>query len=756
MRQVLAALVLSLCNLAHALTPASGNGVVIADTSGASQTNGPETVPRFFKQGDIPHYAQAIIDDTPLLTQCDVKNRWADGSVKFAIVSFVVPQIDSNGTLVTFQDQPTGNNTGYLTESDMLHHAYKFDATISLAGDKHHTISARDILSAGQFTYWLKGPIVTAIIVEDRANRSFDVNTDGLPGNPLHPIFEAWFYPNNHTVDVGLTLENTWASSNAAESARHQTFALSVSTGRDPQTTKLAQASFTQFAFTRWRRDYWVGETPTSAKVRFNFNPGYLESTGAYPHWDYVLNTSDVAKELSVYHNVRATYPQRFTLSGYDNPVGGGIASYPQGIDQPGEWRYGDWKGLFTSWDALYFFSGDPGLREEMLTNADLAGRFPIWYREADHNAGTGRYFDAPITGNVDSYGRVISVNVRQQFTASPSNWQPGCAGEAPDNVNTLTPLNYPSAYGGWRSLNTSHIPAFAYMAYTLTGKYVYLEEAQMQAAGEIASVTGCSNLTTPYYRQGHLGIANNNATRNTAWQLRDMAYAAYITPDGDPAAEYFKDKLLNNLALQEGGHGLPLDIRDTPDRTVAYEYGKSTWQHSEAANPSSFGLWYRNSGYAQTTNCVNNVKTGYLLTAYANFQEHFMIAVLGTTRQLGLADTKSLLTIFGRRYFHIILDPAVHDPYLVQEYVYPQQTADGRWVTDWTTFKNAYCAPKTTWEPGSPAVCAGEALGAVSYLEDITVDGYSGLDAWNSLKANLPTKPEARWSQAPTISNLR
>jgi hypothetical protein len=756
MKRLLLIMLFFVGNLAHALVPASGNGVVIADTSGSSQTNSPETVTRFFKQGEIPHYAQAVINGTRVLTQCDVKNRWADGSVKFAIVSFVVPRIDSNGTLVTFQDQSTGNNTGYLTQSDMLEAAYNFDATMTLDGVIDSAIRARAILAAGHFTYWLKGPIVTAAIVEDRANRSFDVSTDGLSGNPLHPIFEAWFYPQNHTVAVGFTLENVWASSNAANSARHQTFALALSTGNGAQTTNLMQARFTQFAFSRWRREYWIGGTPTAAKVRFDFNPRYLESTGAYPNWDYLVNPVDIAAEISAYRKLQANYPQRFTLPGYDNPVGGGIASYPQGINVAGEWKYDDWKGLFTSWDALYFFSGDPDLREEMLTNADLAGRFPIWYREADHNAGSGQYFDAPSTGNVDPYGRVISVNARQQFTASLSNWQPGCKGEAQDNVNILTPLNYPSAYGGWQALNTSHIPAFAYMAYTLTGKYGYLEENQMQAADEIAAVTGCFDLAAPYYRQGYLGLANAASTRNTAWQFRDMTYAGYISPDGDPAGPYFKDKLLNSLALQEAGHGIPQDIVDTGDRTVAYDYGRSAWGKSEASNPSPFGVWNSSTAYAQTKNCANNIKTGYLKSAYSNFPEHFMMATLGMIRQLGIANTKPLLTIFGRRYFHILLDPAVHDPYLVQEYVYPQQTADGQWVSDWSTFVNAYCVPKTSWQPGSSTVYATQALGALSYLSDITVDGFSGLDAWKWLKANLPVQPDARWSQEPIEDNKK
>jgi hypothetical protein len=638
----------------------------------------------------------------------------------------------------------------------MLEAAYNFDATMSLVGVTHPSISARAILAAGHFTYWLQGPIVTAVMVEDRANRSFDVNTDGLSGNPLHPIFEAWFYPENHSVDVGFTLENIWASSHPANSARHQTFALALSTGNGVRTTNLTQARFTQFAFTRWRRDFWIGGAPAAWKVRFDFNSRYLESTGAYPNWHYEVNPADVAGEVSAFHRLQTEFPQRFTLSGFNSDTGGGIASEPLAINQPGEWRYDDWKGLFPSWDALYFFSGDPDLREEMLTSADLAGRFPIWYREADHYAGSGQYFDAPTTGKLDPYGRVISVNARQQFTASLANWQPGCNGETADNVNTLTSLNYPSAYGEWRTLNTSHIPTFAFMAYTLTGKYAYVEETQMQAADEIAAVAGCFNLKIPYYRQGYLGLADAGGTRNTAWQFRDMAYAAYISPDGDPAGPYFKDKLLNNLALQEGGHAIPQDIVDTQDRTVAYEYGKNTWHQSEASNPSPFGVWYTNPAYAQTSNCGNNVKTGYLKTAYGNFQEHFMMAVLGMIRQYGIANTKPLLTIFGRRYFHILLDPAVHDPYLVEEYVYPQQMADGRWVTDWATFKNAYCVPKTSWEGGSPAVYGAQALGALSYMSDITVDGYSGLDAWKWLKANLPQKPDARWSQEPVDAKTK
>ena len=92
----------------------SGNGITVSDLSGSGQTNRFISVGRFFKQGDIPNFAQAVVGGAPILTQCDVKNRWPDGSLKFAIISFVLPSVSTAGTPVSFQNQTTGNNTGYL------------------------------------------------------------------------------------------------------------------------------------------------------------------------------------------------------------------------------------------------------------------------------------------------------------------------------------------------------------------------------------------------------------------------------------------------------------------------------------------------------------------------------------------------------------------------------------------------------------------------------------------------------------------
>lgn len=747
---------------------ASGNGIAISDLTGAGQTNRIVSFGRVFKQGDIPQFAQAVIGSTPVLTQCDVKNRWPDGSLKFAIISFVAPSVLPSGTQVTFQNQGTGNNSGYLTEASMLDPAYDFDGEIQLAGGVNRSISARSMLQAGAFRYWLQGPVVTAVIIEDRAGRSFDVNTDGGTGDPLHPIFEAWFYPQGHQVELGFTLENMWASSTATNSARNQTFSLTLATGSAAPQVRLSQASFTQWAFTRWRRAYWLGSDPPP--IQFNWNPAYLITTAAYPHYDmnYLPNSALVSAEYATYTNNITNYPERLTIPGYDNPNNhGGVVNYDQGIDATGDPEIGNWIGLHPTWDILYLLSGDNRLRKEMLDNADLVGRFPMWFREADHNAGSGHFFDQPGTGTVDPYGHVVSINARQQETLLLTGFNSGCTGASADYISPGAPLSY----SGWPALGTSHMGNTAFIPYTLTGKYYYLEQQELQSGYVAGFRVGCSNLTpgNPQwsFRQGHLGLLEL-LVRDTAWALRELAYGAFISPDGSPEAAYFLDKLKNNIALQEGQHGLPLDITDTSDRTTAYNWGKTTAAYSQdvttvlssyqMTSPSPVGTWQLDSAaisYAQN-GASNNINSTTIGAAGSMFQEAYLTVTLGRIEQLGVVNTDEVLSVPATRIFNTLLNPSVNH-YLIEQYCYPARSTAGTWVPDWATFQTGYTVLPTGWAPAgtSSDVRGFQHLAATSFLTGLTLGGYSGQEAWAWFKANKPHQSEfqtttPRWSITP------
>jgi hypothetical protein len=736
---------------------ASPNTVILYGRKDSTQANVPVSIPRFFKQGEVARYARPTVNGEPAAAwQCDEKNRWSDGSLKFAVVSLAVPHLAANRPVtVGFvnsggRDSGSGGDTpsGVLGKQELLQADFDFEATMRLAGTTSRTLSARAMVDAGKFRYWLQGPVVTAVIVEDRRGRSFDVNIDDGKGSPLHPIFEAWFYPENHEVEVGFTMENSWASSDSSKSARNQTYSLTLATGLRSPAVRLTQPTFTQYAFTRWRRSYWIGK---GNDVRIDWNPRYLLSTAAYPNWDSERLPSEAALS-GEYSKFSRLYPARVTISGFDDDSSsqghgpGGIASFDQGINSGGD---ADWIGLANTWDVMYLLSGDPRMRKMMIENADLAGRFPLWFREADDNAGSGKRFDAGKGSRVDTQGRVVSVNARPQVTLMTYIWHPGCTGEAPDNINAGSDLKS----GGWPSLDSSHMPEWGYIPYTLTGKFYYLEQLQMQAAYILGFYTGCYDLSNDYFRQGTLALLNR-APRDQAWAIRTVAYAAFVSPDGAPEGPYFRDKLLNTMAMWEGAHGLPNRYED---RAIAYRWGKNTWNSGQGNNPSPLGAWQVDAASYSYASQPVNIKNDQVYAAGSGFQEAFLISALGMVRQLGVADTKPLLAFMAKRYFHTLLDAKV-DHYLIEEYVYPQQLKPTkRWVADWDSFQAQYSVLPKSWGAldTSLKVRGFYALSATSYLTDINLDGYSGQAAWDWFKANLPYQNEfvdvnPKWSIKP------
>ena len=760
-----------------------GNGIVVYSTSGSPQTNRPVSIGRFFKDGDIPNFAQAVVGGNPILTQCDVKNRWPDGSLKFAIVSFVLPSVPTAGISVAFENQATGNNSGFLQKADMLAAGYNFEAAMALSGSgASPTISARNMLSNGSFTYWLQGPVVTAVIIEDRANRSYDVNADGAAGNPLHPIYEAWFYPENNSVQVGFTLENTWSSHIAQNGARDQTFALTLSTGESNPVTQLSQPAFTQYGFTRWRRAYFInppvaGCTDVLCDLGIDYGWNYLSTTGAYPNFDptYAGNktvqscgpiggsgTAIGCMDALYASDIGGANAGRLTIPGIDNPSGnGGVADYNEAVNTAG---YSPWIGLYPQWDVVRLVNGDvdPTLTQMSTNNADLSGRFPIFFREADSSIGVNSYYDCTAvnsgTGNCTSgtiapQGYNVSVNARQQATLNLYNWA-SCPGAGTESIAYHPPTDGSQWYQ--EPQDTSHVWDLAYVPYTLTGKYYYLEHEQLLAGFDIGNVNGCYSAASSALRQGHYGLVYG-VSRAYAWAIRTLAYAAFISVDGQPQGPYFLEKLQNNIAMTEGEHNMSLDVSNI-DTTWAWTWGQSPYIFSQANNVSQdpMQLWRFGDCADGTFTCyvaggggaANNLNSSIVLGAQSWFMTHFVNLSLGMVNQLGLVNTTAMLTRNAHLPIHVALDPSVNH-YLQDQYVYPTVAVGGgctgnlplgnncSWFANYTTWQTGFLTQPSNYSTSAEGSDYGaQALGELSFMTNITVDGYSGLNAYNVYKA--------------------
>ena len=725
-----------------AFTPRAAAQADTVSISGAAQSNRPISVARPFVQGEIANFAQAVIGGTAVLTQCDVKNRWPDGSLKFAIVSFIVPTIPAtNSVTVSFQNQTTGNNTGALTQAQMLSTTYNFEAAITLTGATPKMISARTMLSAGAWRPWLQGPIVTAVIIEDRSPvRAYDVDF-GDGSKALHPIIESWFYPQNGEVDNGVAIENDWVSSSNAMDERDETYSVSISAGSANPTTVFTNQSFTHVGSTRWQNRFSINAAPV---VNVNYNLAYLSSTKAIANYDATITVAPSV--VSQWQNVAVT-----ALGGNATGYGDYLYSIAQDGASP-------WIGLQPTWESVYLFSMDPGLFKTMLLNADLAGRESIMVREGDQNAGTGHFFDSG--GTVSTFGRVLSVNARPEASAATLTFSPSAvcsdgAAHAADQINTGTITDSFGLYNA----GPTHFPEAYYDSYLLSGRYFYLEGLQMTASYLLGWGQGCSDATYQHY--GANGLFYRGEDRGLAWAYRTVENAAFISPDGQPEQAYFIDKLQNNIAVDEGAHNLTLDI---PAKTAQYALGQGvftdTFLNSATNTQTTSPLYLWRSGscglVTESGGITNSVGVA---TAIQPWEQNFLRTVFGYGRDMGLG-TGALEQFLAGWALHQLLDPtAGGGPSNIKQYSFPASRlptwplgacndpppTGSYWEPTWAGIASDMSVSKSWDADGveNPEGYQNIAFGTVSFLYPYTVDGYTGAAAVALMVAQVPSQAD-------------
>ena len=700
--------------------PSASDTVTIQETSGTAQANRAVSIPRAFVQGEIPNYAQASIGGTPVLTQCDVKNRWPDGSLKFAVVSLVIPSLPANGTVtIAFSNQSTGNNAGGLAQTDMLSAPYNFEAQVQESGASSHTASARTMLSNGSFRYWLQGPIVTAVIIEDRSTaRTYDFNTDGGAGNPLHPIFEAWFYPQGNRVEAGYTVENVWAGSTTTNSMRDQTYSFALVSGQTTPTTHFTQASFIHIGRSRWYRHFWVGNN-TPPAIRIDHNLAYMVQTKVIPNYNtaLVLDNALVSAEFSG----APTGPQPVTSSG----------NIPKDMNAGGA---ADTIGLMAKGETMYLMTmgADDRMLTVVLGNADQTGRVPFHYRESDTNL----FFDA---GNsVNAFARVPSVNARPMEDwgiGFNSDYNNNCSGA---NTKTLNLGNVTA--DGWdtNGMDSSHWPEMGFVAYLITGKYYFMEETEMAGAYMLGWSGGCPGAR----RSGAFGILNEpQPGRGVAWAFRAVTHAWLSSPDASPEQAYFSDKLENTIAAFEGKQAITIS---DPSRLAAWTLGT---QDQDSKGPSPLHFWY--GGEAQFIESPMRTD-GFLAAAWSPWEESYLLCTFGMARDAGLVHAGDLLAWGANRWFHLALDTTnVNNIYLVGTYRFPTKlAATNSWVTNYSDYKTAFLGNggglPTSWTSNWSCNYAPdddkryEGLATLGFLYPYTADGFSGQNAWNTVYQSM------------------
>ena len=469
--------------------------VSVQSTASTAQWSVPVSFGQVFAKGDLKSTerlsAQVGTERLPL--QLDVKARHADGSVRHAVLSAVLPQLaaGANPTLALVKSNDAPPPAPVPTARQLLGQGFSTGVELNLGG-RVYRASADELLAQGRATAWLQGPVVQEWLVTAPL-------VDG--GGVVHPHLSARFavrwFPQTKRARVDVVLENDWAYEPAPQNFQYDV-AVTVGGAR-----VYAKQALNHFAHARWRKTFWWGDEP---KLDLRHDAAYMIRSGALPSYDTSVKPSAAAlTALANAWSTAKTEPMAPGLVVTYMPSTGGrpdIAPLPQ-------------------WSAMYLLSMDPRAKAVTLGVGDLAGSWPIHYRDKN----TGRpvsLADYPYMTLLGRPGDTVNPKTRK------SEAFPACTACA------TAPYNY--------SPDSAHQPSLAYLPYVVTGDHYHLEELQFWANYNMLQAN-------PYYRDFEKGLLKADQVRGQAWSLRTLGQVAYITPDADPMKAYFSERLQNNLA---------------------------------------------------------------------------------------------------------------------------------------------------------------------------------------------------------------
>jgi len=688
--------------------PSSDNTMTLVNLSSAVVLDYPLQFARAFVEGEIADYAEIVLDGGAIPTQCDVKNRWGDGSVKFAILAAVVPSLlpDVPATLQFVNG--AANNAPSDPPAD-------YDARIILTNPvEGSTIFAStwEMLQGGAYSLWTSGPIAQTYVCCDRsAARIYDIGWSSH--RPFHPWFVVTVWPTLNKVFTRFVGEiaNT-------EAMQAQTYDLDLTVGG---AEVYSQPNIAHLPGSRWSRTAWWGAAP-EPKVNLHHNIAYLAQTGLVPNYDPAVVIPPSTSE--------AHYANWLTTN---RAIGGAGWWQPSMPTTGGRLDI----GLNPSWNVSALLSGDWRDREIMLGQAELAGWWKRHIREGD-----------PTKAN---FGRTIHCHTRGTYGFLDARF----AGSVEDAVVIIDP----GAPNNWQSDIAHHPDPFS-IPYLMTGDPFFLDGLEMWQ--------GCNSLWgNPGYRNySNMTCYGDGQTRAMGWMYRTLFNAAALLPDTDPLRGVFERMVDEAIAKDEGQR----HINDTEFAgSVQHVFGATpigtTGDGWSGHGPPPCRWWAGAGGYAATDPVYYNTTVAY--SANSHWMTMFCIAALGRGRELGFPCDDLLAWVAP----HVIgqFGTEGYPPQLCGQYVVPDMKKAGTgaaWFESWDEVLTGWSAQKQTgrlngeieigyW--GLPINYYNEARTALSFVTDQP----GGEEAWDRCEETIAAKTlesgiAIPWADDPTWAVVR
>lgn len=501
--------------------------LTIENTATSAAGIAPATFGQVFAVGDLPASGAAVqlVGPTTLPAQMDVKATHADGSVRHAIISALVPSIAGSGSASYNIVRAVAAASSPAVPSDFSGLA----SVVSIVDAGVTYTASLATLLAGAYATWLAGDVVSEWLGKVPL-----VSSGAVTHPSITARFEVRAYKGQSKARIGVIIENSAVTANGA-AAKHANYDITISVGG---AQVYAKTGVNHLAFTRFRKSFWWGVAPT---LHVRQNTAYLIASKAVPNYDPVLiggiDQPTIASIKTALDGKKDVFQ-----SGYNTaymPTTGGRPEI----------------GLITAVDAIYLLDMGAQAKDNAITQSELMGGWDAHRRDTatDRPINVGSYaantpFSAQetyaVTGITAANPAVVTVASHRLKTGMLARID--SAGGMGINYNTYTvgavtattfALTGADTTGQtWtgggiitptnpNQIDTGHCPEVGFIPYLLTGDNFHLEELQ-------------------FYSNFVMGDRfDTNQIRSQAWGIRAMAQALYITPDADPLKAMFLAK---------------------------------------------------------------------------------------------------------------------------------------------------------------------------------------------------------------------
>jgi len=601
------------------------NWLLVRSSTGTTLTDEPLQFGRPFEKGEIRGCPRLSVDGHEVEAQADVKTRYPDGSVQFAIVSVVLQKVPPKPSLaLTFADGACVKPTP-MSSTEMLAEDLDFDAKIALNDGAAGTASARGLIAAGKYKVWTNGPVVTTIVAADHAGKSADLGTSAE--KPIRPIFEIQFWRGIKATRTRVVLEIA-----DTEKLSGERYSVAIRTGARAPVLRYERAEVAHPVMTRWTRSFWQGREEPRLDVDYNLR--YLAETRAIPNYDSAIRL-DPRSRAGLIDAWKKAGKEPFDSGFWTRymPTTGGRADI----------------GPYPRWMIAWLYDGSFEMKEIALAHADLAGAWPMHLREGS----SGKYVDRerrqPAAGlPVSGYARptLAMLDLGYQYTRRE------------DRVKPVGP----GVKHGWVADN-AHQPQPFFLPYLLTGEHFYKEQLQFWAGFSLLDDAWGLYGEECYSKNvdvSHLGIGGQ--LRGVAWGMRMLAEAAWATPDEEVGyKQYLRDAYEDVVTRFEGTRGIE---RDGNTKRADWQWAKEKGDCSSGKLQAQNPLHYWSAGNPAYGSTASVSRFG------APWQYSFLMYSLNRGAELGLpADAlRDWLSVFFLRQ---VLDPGA-DPYRLGGYTIP------------------------------------------------------------------------------------